>query len=97
FFRFYLGTHWGVRINSYSRYKTKRINIQYNKLDNLNLFTGGVYTRIGFGYFSLYAYYGFIPLFEEGQIMKEGVAGPAVYEAEMKKVRPFSVGISLSL
>ncbi len=95
FFRFYVGGKVGVRVNSYSKLKTDQIDLQYNNLGALNRFFYGVYTRVGYSYVSLYAYYGLSNLFEEAYT-NNGVSYNQLSGA-VDAIRPLSVGISLSL
>lgn len=89
FFRLYIGGKIGVRINSYSRIKSGNYNVQYNDLGSLNRFSYGVYSRIGYSFFSLYAYYGLSNVFE-------GNTAPASL-VSLDGALPLCVGISLSL
>lgn len=92
FFRFYVGARAGVRINSYSNYVTNKIDVSYNNLGTLNRFDYGVYTRIGYHYFSLFAYYGLSPIFDSGAVLDNTGAN---YNVD--QMRTLNVGLSFSL
>lgn len=87
FFRFYIGGRLGIRFNGYSKYKDDDYNVRYYNMDEFNRWRAGVYTRIGYNYFSLYAYYGLTPIFTKGDINGETLTNAV----------PLSLGISLSL
>ncbi len=92
FARVYLGARAGVRVNSYSNYVTNKIDVSYNNIGALNRFDYGVYTRIGYHYFSLYAYYGLSPLFDNGTVNDN--AGNTY---NLDQIRTLKIGISFSL
>lgn len=90
FFRWYVGVKGGVRVNSISRLRTKNAIVSYENLGALNRYKYGAYTRIGYGWINIYAYYGLSELFTEGVIVNgnnEAVTG----------IRPLSIGISVVL
>ncbi len=97
FFRFYIGGRVGVRVNSYSQYVTDKVNITFNDLGSLNRFNYGIYGRIGYHYFNVFAYYGISPLFESGSQLVENMGTPQASTFELDQIRTLSVGISFSL
>ena len=89
FFRFYIGGRFGFRINSYSRLRTDKINVQYNDLGALNRFRYGLHVRLGFGAVSLFGYYGLSDIFTEGTI--------GTSNSGMTGITTLSTGLSITL
>lgn len=97
YFRFYVGGRVGVRVLSYSNYVTDKVNVSFNNLGSMERFDYGVYTRIGYHYFSLFAYYGLSPLFESGSQVVENLGTPNARVYELDQVGTLSIGLSFSL
>jgi hypothetical protein len=97
YFRFYVGGRAGVRIHSYSNYRTDKINVSFLNLGSLERFDYGVYTRIGYHYFSLYAYYGLSPIFSSGSQVVENLGTPNARVYELDQIRTLNLGLSFSL
>jgi hypothetical protein len=91
FFRFTLGFRAGVRINSYSKFKTDNLNVSYNNLGSLNRFDYGTYIRLGFGHINVFSYYGLSPLFTEGVLTL-----PNTEAFSMDDLRTLHLGISIT-
>lgn len=89
FFRVYVGGKFSLRFNAYGRYKDDNINVRYYNPDELNRIAVGGYMRIGYSFLNLYGYYGFTDVFKEGNLADNGES--------LTPMRPFAVGISLSL
>ncbi|MEQ9262939.1 MAG: porin family protein [Owenweeksia sp.] len=96
FFRFYVGAKVGVRINSYSKLITDQFNRQFNDLGSLNRFMYGAYTRIGYSFINIYAYYSLSDLFSD-QLYPVGVNPALAFTEKFSPGTPISVGISLTL
>lgn len=88
FFRFSLGFKGGLRLKAYSRFRDEKIHVVYYGLNEVTKWRYGVYTRIGFGYMSLYAFYQLNPVFDTG-VLENGEA--------LDRMNSLSVGLSLSL
>lgn len=88
FFRWYLGVKGGVRVNSISRLRTDNAIVSFENLGMLNRYRFGTYTRIGYSWFNLYAYYGLSEIFTDGALINAN-------NAEVTGITPLSVGISI--
>tara|TARA_R110002072_G_scaffold166964_6_gene320355 strand:- start:2642 stop:3316 length:675 start_codon:yes stop_codon:yes gene_type:complete len=88
FFRWYVGLKGGVRVQSTSRLRTNNAIVSFENLGMLNRYRYGVYTRMGYGWFNLYAYYGLAELFTDGALINAG-------NASVTGIQPVSIGISL--
>ncbi len=90
-FRCALGFKIGYNIQNYIKYAGEdyrnanygnKIKFKEYNLKNILPYRYGLYTRVGIGSFSLYAYYALTTLFETGK-------GPLL--------RPFSIGLSITI
>lgn len=88
FFRWYLGVKGGIRVESISRLRTQNAIVSYENLGFLNRYRYGAYTRIGYGWFNLYAYYGLSEIFTDGALINGN-------NADVTGITPISVGISV--
>lgn len=91
FWRVYLGARIGVRVRGYSELETEKVDVQFEKLGILSRFNYGVYARIGYDHFSLFASYGLSEIFREGEVISENKI------SKLTDIRALSVGFSLSL
>lgn len=86
FYRAYLGVKAGVRVQSFSRLRTEKAVVQFSELGSLNRYRVGAYTRIGYGWVNLYAYYGLTELFDKGALANG---------TDITGITPLSVGLSI--
>ncbi|MFM7022592.1 MAG: outer membrane beta-barrel protein [Flavobacteriales bacterium] len=81
-FRFYLGAKAGIDVANYYQFMDHDTKLREYNVKNLNWYRYGVYSRLGYGYFNLFAYYGLSEVFMHGR-------GPVL--------TPAAVGLSVML
>ncbi len=81
-FRFYLGAKAGLNVTNYYQFVDEDTKLREYDIKNINWYRYGVYTRLGYGYFNLFAYYSLSELFVHNH-------GPVL--------TPASVGLSMIL
>ncbi|MCX6183304.1 MAG: outer membrane beta-barrel protein [Bacteroidetes bacterium] len=81
-FRLYLGAKAGLHVTSYTQFIDHDSKNREYYIKNLNWYRYGVYARLGYGYFNLFAYYSLSELFVHNH-------GPVL--------TPVSVGLSVML
>ena len=76
-FRFYLGAKAGLNTISYNQFIDHDSKLREYNIKNLNWYRYGVYSRLGYGYFNLYAYYSLSELFvhDHGPVLTPASVG----------------------
>lgn len=87
YYRVTLGCKVGYRLRSYAEYQEGDFHAKYYTLNDMNLWQGTVYVRLGRGFLSAYAGYQFTSIFATGK----------VDELSLTEMNTLSMGLSISL
>jgi hypothetical protein len=79
-FRFYLGAKAGLNVTNYYQFIDQDTKLREYNIKNLNWYRYGVYTRLGYGYFNLFAYYSLSELFvhDHGPVLTPASVGLSI-------------------
>lgn len=88
FFRCYVGIKGGVLVSNASRLITDHATVTFENLGSLSPYRYGAYTRIGYGWVNLFAYYGLNEIFRDGDLINGN-------NASVTGVTPVSIGLSI--